>query len=999
MSEEYYYNRSENIQGVSDIDLTKIYPSYGMTVKFKAENKTMDFTDGYFKKTPYGLNSLKAVFNFSYEADHDTIQKVANNLEKLNNKVGFTNSTRRVLAQNKIYKNLPGFVNEYSIDHQNKNRYILSTSLSVGESPNLLNWKTSSFLNVDIKTWQEGTEFEKDDIVYLPTNTSTTTNFRLGNIFYCKKDHKSVFANNPFYGRKAKSYWTQDFEWQPDEKFETSLDFNSEKFGSKFKTRKKEENAGNLDVKNLFSSISDKQALAMLHFLETRAGYRRFRCQIPSIYNRPKVLISESWEHKWNYDNNHTITFDFIEDKLGVMPKEKEDNYYTQSSFYKKKFDTDYLPNSERFGFYDGSRNWYDYYAFFSDFDDQSSNPDDFYVPPITQLIFDPGGINSGVFEVDTKTYIGASVEQTISTDIPDNWKLGNASIDGVSIGTSCTNIGINAFYGTSLDQQLFIPPTVTGIKLQAFRECDGITGDLFIPPSVIEIGDRSFEKLLGLTNGNIFISDDSLKEPVTTIGYRAFYQAQFFSGNLIIGNGVKSIGNDAFRRSSLSIGAAKAGRLELGECTETIGNYSFYDNRWSGPLYIRDSIKLVGSGAFGLSREFESVYLGSSLEEVQVGSFSALTKVQGDLIFPKSLRIIGDYAFSSCTFDGKLDINLSLLEKIGSYAFKGCKQFQRGNLIFGPSCEEIGAEAFRDLWSWDGVISLPTNQNYTKVESRTFNNMWQFTSDLEIPKNITSIGTYAFQSLGNAGGPVSGINKCGTLTLNESLQTIEKGGFSQFGGVGDLIIPDSVTSIGVAAFYDMPNMDGILKISKNITRIEAITFSRSNKLRGTINIPDGVTFIGASAFQQCSGFTRLNLPDSLEVIQSSAFFLCNSLGGDIFIPDKVTRIEFQTFYDCYPIRSLRLSPFTTYIGPNAFTNCVGLSGVLNIPNTITEIASLAFRNCSSVTRINIRAATAPIITDAFRDMDSVVPPVIHVPVGAAGYAASYNGLTVVYDL
>ena len=190
-----------------------------------------------------------------------------------------------------------------------------------------------------------------------------------------------------------------------------------------------------------------------------------------------------------------------------------------------------------------------------------------------------------------------------------------------------------------------------------------------------------------------------------------------------------------------------------------------------------------------------------------------------------------------------------------------------------------------------------------------------------------------------------------------------------------------------------------ILKISKNITRIESLTFARSNKLRGTINIPDGVTFIGASAFQQSSGFTRLNLPDSLEVIQNAAFFLCNSLGGDIFIPDKVTRIEQQTFYDCYPIRSLRLSPFTTYIGQQAFTNCVGLSGVLDIPNTITEIAYQAFRNCSSVTRINIRAATAPIIADAFLDMTSVNPAVIHVPVGAVGYAASYNGLTVVYDL
>jgi len=31
--------------------------------------------------------------------------------------------------------------------------------------------------------------------------------------------------------------------------------------------------------------------------------------------------------------------------------------------------------------------------------------------------------------------------------------------------------------------------------------------------------------------------------------------------------------------------------------------------------------------------------------------------------------------------------------------------------------------------------------------------------------------------------------------------------------------------------------------------------------------------------------------------------------------------------------------------------------------------------------------------------MTGVSPAVIHVPVGATGYAASYSGLTVVYDL
>jgi hypothetical protein len=60
----------------------------------------------------------------------------------------------------------------------------------------------------------------------------------------------------------------------------------------------------------------------MLHFLENKAGYRRFRHDIGSVYNRPKVMYCPEWDHTWKYYNSHDLSVTLLEDVLGVIPTE-----------------------------------------------------------------------------------------------------------------------------------------------------------------------------------------------------------------------------------------------------------------------------------------------------------------------------------------------------------------------------------------------------------------------------------------------------------------------------------------------------------------------------------------------------------------------------------------------------------------------------------------------------------------------------------------------------
>jgi hypothetical protein len=60
-----------------------------------------------------------------------------------------------------------------------------------------------------------------------------------------------------------------------------------------------------------------------LHFLENKAGYRRFLLKMDAVYNKPKVFYAPSWNHTWKYQNSHDIEVQLIEDPLGIIPEDQ----------------------------------------------------------------------------------------------------------------------------------------------------------------------------------------------------------------------------------------------------------------------------------------------------------------------------------------------------------------------------------------------------------------------------------------------------------------------------------------------------------------------------------------------------------------------------------------------------------------------------------------------------------------------------------------------------
>ena len=194
------------------------------------------------------------------------------------------------------------------------------------------------------------------------------------------------------------------------------------------------------------------------------------------------------------------------------------------------------------------------------------------------------------------------------------------------------------------------------------------------------------------------------------------------------------------------------------------------------------------------------------------------------------------------------------------------------------------------------------------------------------------------------------------------------------------ITIPDSVTSIGVSAFAFCSSLHSVT-IPESVTIIKGNPFAycqarvinRSNhftifegnlytsdrrKLISYLSkeknfiIPDSVTSIDNSAFENCSSLQSVTIPDSVKSIGRSVFSSCYSLQS-VTIPDSVTSIGNNAFLNCKSLQSITIPDSVTSIGDWAFSECSSLPSV-TIPDSVTSIGDGAFWGCSFLHSVTI---------------------------------------------
>lgn len=129
------------------------------------------------------------------------------------------------------------------------------------------------------------------------------------------------------------------------------------------------------------------------------------------------------------------------------------------------------------------------------------------------------------------------------------------------------------------------------------------------------------------------------------------------------------------------------------------------------------------------------------------------------------------------------------------------------------------------------------------------------------------------------------------------------------------------------------------------------------------LTIPDGVTGIGARAFQYKSNLKRVTLSDSVTSVGKYAFY--QSGLESVNIPRSMTSIEANAFCGAGNLKSVTIPSSVTSIGGSAFNGCSSLKSV-TIPNRVTSIEAWTFANCNGLEKVSIPASVTSIGDVAF---------------------------------
>ena len=261
-----------------------------------------------------------------------------------------------------------------------------------------------------------------------------------------------------------------------------------------------------------------------------------------------------------------------------------------------------------------------------------------------------------------------------------------------------------------------------------------------------------------------------------------------------------------------------------------------------------------------------------------------------------------------------------------------------------------------------------------------------EYSGKVVIPESVEHDGTtYSVISIGE--GAFSECSDLTSITISNSVTSIGDCAFEDCYGLTSVTIGNSVTSIGDYAFSGCEGLTSVhisdiaawcnIDFGDNPLYYAHHLYLNGEEVKDLV-IPNSVTSIGDYTFYGCSGLTSVTIPNSVMSIGWSAFEDCSGLTS-VTIPNSVTSIEGRVFQDCSGLTSVTIPNNVKRIGWDAFSGCSGLTSV-TIGSGVKYINGNAFANCSELLDIYCYAEDVPSTqSDAF---DGSYPEnaTLHVP-------------------
>ncbi len=495
----------------------------------------------------------------------------------------------------------------------------------------------------------------------------------------------------------------------------------------------------------------------------------------------------------------------------------------------------------------------------------------------------------SRVFAIKTQaasesdlTFVLNDSGKSYSVAYCNEYASGSLTIPSTYNGKPVTQIGRSAFLNCANLTSIIIPNSVTSIGSSAFKDCDSLTS-ITIPDSVTSIDSAAFKGTgyyndnSNWENGVLYIGNCLIKvrtalsgECVIKVNTRTIAGSAFSGCERLIAitipDSVISIGDYAFSNcdnltsitipdSVISIGGGAffecVGLVsaKIGNCVTNIGDYAFYNCTSLASITIPDKVTSIGSSVFYNCTSLISTKIPDNVTSIGEYAFFRCTSL-ASIAIPDSVTSIDDYAFYNCTSLTSVTIPDSVTS-IGQYGFYGCTNLK--SVALGNGITGIGGFAFYGCTS---LTSITIPDSVTRINLNAFSCCTSLTS-VTIGNSVKTIGNYAF----------SGCKSLTSITIPGSVTSMGEDVFGSCDSLESLYITDLASWCGIA-FYGR-NSNPLVYVKKVYINGELTT---------DIVIPDSVTSIGDYTFYCCKSLTTITIPDSVTSIGQCAFYECNNL-------------------------------------------------------------------------------------------------------------------------
>lgn len=592
-------------------------------------------------------------------------------------------------------------------------------------------------------------------------------------------------------------------------------------------------------------------------------------------------------------------------------------------------------------------------------------------------------------------------------TKIEESTFFDCTSLRGIRIHGKIKTVGNNAFAGCIALTDLTIENGVTEIGAFAFDRCTGLVS-VELPDSVTLVGNGAFRhaealetvklsKNMTAINNITFQYCESLKSVslhsgITQIGNSAFSFCYGLEKLEILGD-LTDIGNSAFyhcEKLNEIFYASKIGR-DLGKT-----HYTFC-RAGLGGTGIRLTIAAGAVLPEGLFEPFEEanrpkiteIVFEDGTEQVDylaIYSFTYLKKIT----IPHSVKSIPSGMLKGCadltvamedehyTFRAWYDNSAFAGDAVNPTDYAGgaerlyaewkLKQF---TIILNRDNSDAGEVAGGGIYDYGETVTIKatTKERYTFIGWYTGDNFISDKADysFEVTQNMTltarwrqneynvSVGKNLSEAGSVSGGGTYPYHSEVTVKADTNITYIFLGWYEN----GTRL----TTSLEYTFTIEMSDRNLEARWKENDVFIFKINGSScvisgvKDKSATEYIIPDYVTEIGNSAFENCNSLVSVTIPDGVTSIGYYAFKGCSGLTS-ITIPDGVTSIDYSAFYGCSSLKSITIPNGVTSIDDFAFLGCSSLTSI-TIPDGATSIGRYVFSGCSSLTSITYLGSMA----------------------------------------